>query len=260
MDDKKYNISVCINARPDTDISKCLDSLKNQTYTNYETIVHREVGRFSEIRNKAIDKAKNEIIVFIDSDCYAEKHWLEEINKIFQDKKIIGFHGRVCYELQGRFPSASTRIVANDGQDTMTANAGFRAKILKKVRFDEDFNYLEDRILFKRMSEYGRIVYSSDAIVFHENQEWSFKNAILYARKVEDFLKADKKYGMPIKKLGPIVYPQHFLIILLPPLLLIFHSVRNSKDLKIVIGMYIEKIYTRFLIWKYAIKNKEFLI
>jgi len=258
---KKHNISVCIIAHPEEkSLEKCLDSIKNQTFNPKEVVVHKEIGSFSKLRNKVIDKAKYEIIAFIDADCYAEKHWLEEINNIFQDKSIIGFHGRVCYELNGKFPTASTRIVTNDGQDTMTANAGFRADILKKVKFDEEINYLEDRILFKRMSKHGKIIYLNDAIVFHENKEWNFKQTINFAKKVEDFLKAHKKYGFHIKKIGPIVYPQHFPIIFFPPLLFLFHSVRSLKDIKIVIASYIEKIYTRFLIWKYAIKNNEFLI
>ncbi len=260
MDGKKYSISVCIIARPNLDLSKCLESIENQTYKNFEIVIHKEFGSFPKLRNKVIEKAKNEIIVFTDADCYAEKHWLEQVNKIFQDKKVIGFHGKVCYELNGKFPTASTRIVTNDGQDTMTANAGFRAKILKKVKFDEEINYLEDKILFKRMSKHGKIIYSKNAIIFHEYQEWNFKKTILYAKKVEDFLKANKKYNFPIQKIGPVVFPKHFPIIFFPPLLFLFHSIRSSKDLKIVIAMYFEKLYTRFLIWRYALKNGEFLI
>lgn len=258
---KKYNISVCIIAHPDEKhLPKCLESLEIQTFKPKEIIVHKEVGSFSKLRNKVIEKSKYEIIVFIDADCYAEKHWLEEINRIFQDKSIIGFHGKVCYGLNGKFPTASTRIITNDGQDTMTANAGFRADILKKVKFDEEINYLEDKILFSKISKYGKLIYSNDAIVFHEYKEWNFKQAIKYAKKVEDFLKANKKYNFPIQRIGPIIYPQHFLIIFFPPLLFFFNSIRSSKDLKITIANYIEKIYTRFLIWKYAIRNGEFFI
>lgn len=260
MDGKKYHISVCIISRPNEDLTKCLESLKEQTYKPKEIVIHREIGRFPVLRNKVADKAKYEIIVFIDADCYAEKHWLEEVNKIFQDKSIIGFCGKVCYELKGYQPTASTRIISNDGHDTMTANAGFRAKILKQVRFDEDINYLEDIIIFKRMSERGKIIYSQNTIVFHTYQEWTFKGAIKFAVKIEDFIKANKKYGVKLSKIGPIVNPQHYLIIFFPPILFLFHSVRSFKDLKILLAFYIEKIYTRILIWKYAIKNRVFLI
>lgn len=260
MANKKYNISVCIISRPKENLDKCLDSLKMQTYKPKEIVIHRELGKFPVLRNKVIDKAKYEIIAFIDADCHADKHWLEEINNSFQDKSIIGIHGKICYELKGKFPTASTRIVTNDGQDTMTANAAFRAEILKEVRFDETINYLEDRILFNRMSKRGKLIFNKNAIVFHEYTEWTFSKMINSAKKVEDFLKANKKYGFPIQKVGPLVYPQHIPILLFPPILLGFHSIRSIKDFKIVTATYLEKIFTRFLIWKHAFKNKKLLI
>jgi glycosyltransferase involved in cell wall biosynthesis len=260
MDNKKYRISVCIIAKPEEDISKCLDSLEKQTYPYSEIIVHRQLGRFPELRNKVIDKAKEEIIAFIDSDCYADKHWLEEINNSFKDRTVIGIFGRVSYEFHGKPPSVSTRIISNEGNDTMTANAAFRSKLLKEVRFDEEINYLEDVILAKRIKEKGTVNFNKNAVVFHQYQEWTFKSAVKYAIKVEDFLKANEKYGLPINKLGFIINPQHYLIIFFPPSLLIFHSIRSLKDLKIILAIYIEKVYTRILIWKYAIKNKKIMI
>ena len=260
MDVKKYNVSVCIIARPGEDLTECLLSLEGQTYSPMEVVIHREIGPFSNLRNKVIGKAKGDLIVFTDADCKAEKHWLEEINNLFQNPSIGGFYGKVCYELGGKFPTASTRIVTNEGQDKMTANAGFRSNILKEVMFDESINYLEDKILFKNISKKTKVVYLPEAIIFHENSEWSFTSTIKYARKVEDFMKARKKYGVGLDSFWRVLYPKHFLIILFPPILLIFHSVRSMGDLKIICGMYLEKIYTRFLIWKYSFQHKEFWI
>lgn len=260
MDGKKYSISVCIISRPNDDLSKCLDSLKQQTYSPMEIVVHREIGSFSKLRNKIIDKASGEIIAFTDSDCVVEKHWLEEINNAFQNKSVIGCYGKVCYELGGKTPTISTRLVSNSEGALLTSNAAFSSKIIKKVRFDEEINYLEDIILFKKMQKIGKVIYSPSLIVFHEYQEWNFKRAVLYAKKIEDFLKANEKYGIPISRFGPIILPSNYLIILFPPLLLLFHSIRSFKDIKIIVAVYLEKIYTRLLIWKYGIKNHKFLI
>ena len=257
---KKYRISICIISRPTEDISNLLDSLKRQTFKPFEIVVHREIGSFSKLRNKVINKARGDIIAFIDADCKAEKHWLEEINSAFRDKMLLGFYGKVCYELNGKIPTISTRLVSNKNGALLTSNAAFRSNTLKNIMFDEEINYLEDIVLFNRLKQVGKVAYSEDAIVFHDYQEWNFKRAVLYARKIEDFLKANKKYGIPITKIGPIVNPQHYLIILFPPILLIFHSVKNFKDLKIVFATYLEKVYTRLLIWKYAVKNREFII
>jgi len=260
MANKKHCISVCIISRPNEDMTKLLDSLKRQTYKPFEIVIHSEIGSFSKLRNKVIDKAKGEIIAFIDADCKAEKHWLEEINIAFNDKNVLGFYGKVCYELGGKTPTISTRLVSNKKGALLTSNAAFRADIIKKIRFDEKINYLEDIILFKRISQIGKVIYSEDSIVFHNHQKWNFKRAVLYAVKIEDFLKANKKYGIPISRFGPIINPQHYLIIFFPPILLMFHSIRSFSDLKIAFAMYLEKVYTRLLIWKYAIKKGKFLI
>jgi GT2 family glycosyltransferase len=260
MDGKKYNISVCIIARPKDDISRCLASLRQQTYPPMEIVVHRELGSFSKLRNKVIDKAHGEIIAFTDSDCTVEKHWLEEINQVFKNKSILGCYGKVCYELGGKTPTISTRLVSNKEGALLTSNAAFRADIIKKVRFDEEINYLEDIILFIKMQQIGKIIYAPALIVFHDYQEWNFKRAVLYAKKIEDFIKANEKYNIPLDKFGPIVNPLHYLIILFPPILFLFHSIRNFKDIKIAIAVYIEKVYTRLLIWKYAILHRKFLI
>ncbi len=90
MDSKKYEISVCIIAKSHENMDKCIWSLKRQTHHPKEIVVHREIGMYSKLRNKVIDKSSGEIIAFIDADCYAEKHWLEEINNVFQDELIVG--------------------------------------------------------------------------------------------------------------------------------------------------------------------------
>lgn len=260
MDGKKSSISVCIISRPNENLTSVLNSLKKQTLKPYEIIVHKEIGTFSKLRNKIIDKASGKIIAFTDSDCIVEKHWLEEINNAFKDKEVIGCYGKVCYDLGGKIPTISSRLVSNAEGALLTSNAAFRADIIKKVRFDEEINYLEDIILFKKLEKIGKVIFLPESIVFHTYQEWTFKRAILYAKKIEDFIQANKKYGIPLDRFGPIINPQHYLIILFPPILFIFYSIKSFKDLKIAIAVYLEKIYTRILIWKYALIHREFLI
>ena len=85
MTNKSHFISVCIIARPNEDLSNLYNSLDKQTYKNFEIVLHQEIDDFPKLRNRVIAKSKGEIIAFTDSDCYAEPHWLEEINKSFQD-------------------------------------------------------------------------------------------------------------------------------------------------------------------------------
>lgn len=93
-------------------ITKCLDSIKNQTYDNYEVIIvndgtkdnsvdvinkylsdprfslySKENGGLSDARNYGIKYVKGDYIIFIDSDDYIDKHLLANLNDILSKKE-----------------------------------------------------------------------------------------------------------------------------------------------------------------------------
>ena len=91
-------------------IKKCLDSVFNQTYTNYEVIVvndgtkdnsmqivkdydvriiNQENQGLSMARNNGIKKAKGEYILFLDSDDYLEENTLQEIENVLDSKPDV---------------------------------------------------------------------------------------------------------------------------------------------------------------------------
>lgn len=87
-----------------------LESLKNQTFKDFETIViddastdnSYEVAKeysnkvFKNIsnrgpaynRNLGVKVAESDVIAFIDSDCIADENWLNELYKTIQDKSV----------------------------------------------------------------------------------------------------------------------------------------------------------------------------
>lgn len=94
-------------------LAKCIESILNQTYTNFELIlvddgspdncgkicdsykekdsriivVHKKNGGLSSARNVGIDIAKGEYIGFVDSDDYIEPYMYEELlNAVLRDK------------------------------------------------------------------------------------------------------------------------------------------------------------------------------
>lgn len=109
MDGKKYSIIVPVYNTGDY-LYHCLDSIKKQSYKNFEAIIvndgstdnsgeiinnYQEDKRFvivnqnnmgvSMARNNGISKATGEYIVFLDSDDYLDKNYLEVVNKEFDD-------------------------------------------------------------------------------------------------------------------------------------------------------------------------------
>jgi glycosyltransferase involved in cell wall biosynthesis len=100
-------------------IGECLDSINRQTFKNesYEVIViddgstdsTSDIARLCGARivrfekNRGIPSARNagylaasgEVAVYIDDDCVADCHWLENLVRIFEDKDVVAAGGRI---------------------------------------------------------------------------------------------------------------------------------------------------------------------
>jgi glycosyltransferase involved in cell wall biosynthesis len=93
----------------------CLDSLRDQGFSNYEVILvdngdldERQLAEYnlyyialdknygpSYARNVGAQYAKGGIIAFLDDDGVAEKHWLANIAKRFDDPGVIAVRGKI---------------------------------------------------------------------------------------------------------------------------------------------------------------------
>lgn len=103
-------------------LGKCLDSVLNQTYQNYEVIVvdnnstdktkkiinrfqkydhkikyifEKRVGRGSA-RNTGEKFAKGDVILMTDSDCIVPKNWIEHMIKPIAEKKAVAVQGIIA--------------------------------------------------------------------------------------------------------------------------------------------------------------------
>ena len=98
-------------------LEKCLDSMVEQTYANFEVIVvngpstdntkgilkrysfkiiqQNEKGGLSAARNIGIKEAKGEIIAFIDDDGIADKNWLDELTRLYTTTDIVSVGGKI---------------------------------------------------------------------------------------------------------------------------------------------------------------------
>lgn len=189
----------------------CLESLRKQNYkSSYETIVvdnnstdktpqvAKEFGAkvISEKKQgyvfalkRGMDEAKGEIIAVTDADCEVAPNWLEEIAKVFKDKKIIGLTGNCrlsspsksfedVSHIMFHFFLVGTFRMRKPNMNGL--NCAIRRDVYKRIGgIDTRFTMSPDVDLGMRLKKYGKVVYLKDLIVSTSARR--FENRIFQA-------------------------------------------------------------------------------
>lgn len=123
-------------------LSECVDSVLNQTFTDYEIIlvddgspdrvpmicdeystkytfvktVHKPNGGLSDARNVGLKQAKGEYIFFIDSDDYLiDKNVLQRISqKLKSNPDVVAFKSIKWFETNGELSHSTTDLAVSD--------------------------------------------------------------------------------------------------------------------------------------------------
>jgi GT2 family glycosyltransferase len=135
-------------------------------------------------RNAGILAARAPVVVFTDSDCLADTHWLENLTKPFEDPEVLVAGGRIISFHQDLFVASFTdciQILSNHrffhGSAYFppffaTANAAYRRDaLLKAGGFDNTLWMSEDADLCWRvMNQGGRMAYVESAAIYHQHR------------------------------------------------------------------------------------------
>ena len=134
----------------------------------------------AKARNFGAKKAGGEIILFIDSDCVAEKNWLEEMINPFETKNVAAVQGAYITkqkEIIARFSQIEIeeryeKMKKADEIDWVGSySAGYKKNIFDELGgFDESFPIAsgEDPELSYKVAEKGyKIIFNPKAIVYH---------------------------------------------------------------------------------------------
>ncbi len=183
-------------------IEKCLASLREQSFKDFETIVvddgskdktpeiaksfrgvnllQQENAGPAKARNKGAAKARGKILVFLDSDCVPEKNWLREMLAPFSDKTIAGVQGKYLNsqrELIARFTHLEIeqryeKMAKSEFIDFIGSySAAYRKSVFNEMNgFDTGFPMAsgEDTDLSFRISEAGhKMKFNQNARVYH---------------------------------------------------------------------------------------------
>ena len=198
-------------------IQKCIDSVLQQTYTDWELILvddgspdnsgnicdenakkdtrikvfHKKNGGVSSARNYGLDNAVGEWIVFIDSDDYVERTYLENFfyHQKYLSSRTIVIQG-VIYDMKysktfRKFPDAVYR--QNEicscilEHDLFTFGAPYcklyNASLLKNsnIRFPINYSYGEDTVFFLKYMALVETVILVSPCNYHYI-EWNFES------------------------------------------------------------------------------------
>ena len=159
-------ISVVIAVKNEVNyIKECLESLEKQSFSDYEIILvdgrsndgtkellqkrlerkptflllDNEKGDAAAGRNIGIEKAKGDIIAFMDADAFADKDWLKNIENKFkqiEDKNTIGIGGPILIPKNQPFKSyAISTIMASPLASGGKLNPSIQHKFIKEVTY-----------------------------------------------------------------------------------------------------------------------------
>lgn len=181
-------------------IQKCIESILNQSFTNYELLliddgskdnsikiveeylqkdlriklIHQENMGLSEARNTGIKHSKGDYILFVDSDDYLEEDSLEKISKIIKssDYDIILNNGY-------RIESSNKRLIRNN--DNRYYISG-RQYMIENIKRDTYFPAVWLNVYSSRLIKENQIYFKKGRL--HEDVEW-FPYLLNYCSKIK---------------------------------------------------------------------------
>jgi GT2 family glycosyltransferase len=174
------DVSITVPAyNPNKEIlSKLVKAVKSQKYKgNVELIIVDEKKGFSTQMNIGIKKSKYNIVVMLPQDCVpADKYWLKNLIKPFENKEVIASVSKVEYpkEYWNSFNYLTKGIMIKEKgiiTSTLDGKGGaYRKEILESIGlFDEDtFLFAgEDYDTYVKIKDKGTIAYPKESKIIH---------------------------------------------------------------------------------------------
>ncbi len=175
-------------------LEKCLDSLVNQTFNDYEILCindgspdnsqkiiekyekkypnlvfgfKKENGGLSDARNYGLSKAKGDYVLFIDSDDYIEKNTLEILySEVVKGYDIVSFNFNKIWDDGKIVPCINQKI--DDYKKFMIAFPMACNKIFKRKLFDDEFKFKKG-ILYEDLEFIPSLVLKTNKISSIDN-------------------------------------------------------------------------------------------
>ena len=174
--------------------AEILEAIKKLDYPKKEFHVVVPVGRNPSLnRNRGIEKAKGDFVVFLDDDAFIDNDYLNKVEKFLENHPEIdvvggpqltpyddkGFAKISGYALSSKFGAwkLSNRYSINkeslntDETALTSANLICKKKVVEKVKFDEKLFPGEDPKFVADVKKQGfKIAYSPEIMVYHKRR------------------------------------------------------------------------------------------
>ncbi|MEX1122997.1 MAG: glycosyltransferase [Balneolales bacterium] len=149
---------------------------------------HQENQGPGKARNTGMDQARNEIIIFIDSDCLIPSHYLAEVAEAFSELEMDAYGGpdtamhtfsawdkAVNYVMTSFFTTGGLRGAQGRTLARFyprSFNMGFKKQLYKKIGgFGSIYQYGEDiEFSHRLLKATTRVAFLPDAFVFHKRR------------------------------------------------------------------------------------------
>lgn len=198
-------------------IGKCLESIMNQDYDDYEVIVslnnctdgtenivrNLEGVKIVKEENKGVTyarqtgtkEASGEIIASTDADSYYPSDWLSKIASDFEDREIKALYGPVYFVGQSKVLKFMAKYIYTSflqisrlfGNDNVAGiNFAFRKDVFDKVGgYTLGLKSAEDIDLAEKIRKFGKIKLDKNLVVYTSDRRFKgrlFKSLVHHAK------------------------------------------------------------------------------
>lgn len=140
-------------------------------------------------RNQGAEKAKGEILLFLDDDCQVGESWLKENLKALKDHEVGAVGGMILGKSKKYFARcldfanfSLSQIPLGEERVVSSTSLGVRREIFEAIGgFDEVLEIKEDTDLCYRLIQRGyKCVYQPKIKVFHDHGRTTLKKFLVY--------------------------------------------------------------------------------
>lgn len=231
-------------------VRKCLESLKNQSLKQIEVIciddgstdasgriadeyesddwpvikvIHTKNRGLSAARNRGIDEARSEWLMFVDSDDWVDREFCEIPYRtaVRENADIVAFqsyrvvHGRVKKPKDADRPvGVVDEMTAYDYVDGPAWNKLYKKELFEDIRYPEGHVYEDVSTTHKLIHKAARIYVFNDSLYYHVKREGSITQTHTAANKRDGFVAGIERqedlasYGYPAERVsicGPAI-------------------------------------------------------